>query len=210
MPRLPFRVFNLVSFFLNFLEFCWLSLNCIFCFFQFDKLRSFLDEFAFLLDTLLSFLMHFHFSLLDLTHFFDEMYLTFSFPHLPQLDWISSLDESSFLIILLNLNDLSWNLISLMSFDKSISSHNLMKILAFNSLSLFLLLKSFLAWWRFHIVWYFLKILSLLDGFPSYLAWWGELSLFFDELSSLNLINLPLLNLSYWLHWGPYQVVLNP
>ena len=64
------------------------------------------------------------------------MYLTFSFPHLPQFDQISSLDESSFLLILLNLNDLSWNLMSLVSFVKSVFSHNLMKILAFTSLSL--------------------------------------------------------------------------
>ena len=40
----------------------------------------------------------------------------------------------------------------------------------------------------FHTVWCFFKILFLLDGFPSYLAWWSELSFFLDELSFLNLM----------------------
>jgi len=64
--------------------------------------------------------------------------------------WLNfAFDESSFLLILLNLNELSWNLKSLVSFDESIFSHNLIKILVFTSLSLSLSLswlKSFLAW----------------------------------------------------------------
>ena len=94
----------------------WLSINCIFCFFQFDILSSFLDEFAFLLETLLSFQMHFNVSWLDWTHFFDEMYLTFlfliflnliKFPLLMNLHFCSSLSTSmifheiSFLLCLL-------------------------------------------------------------------------------------------------------------
>ena len=57
----------------------------------------------------------------------------------------SSLDEFSFLLTPLNLNDLSWNLISLVSFVELVFSHNLMKILAFIpfSLSFFFLVEIF-------------------------------------------------------------------
>ena len=41
-------------------------------------------------------------------------------------------------------------------------------------------------------------------------SWWISFLPSFDELSFLNLMNLPFLNLSYCLHWGLYQVVLDP
>ena len=41
-------------------------------------------------------------------------------------------------------------------------------------------------------------------------SWWISFLPSFDELSFLILMNLPLLNFSYCLHWGPYQVVLDP
>ena len=74
------------------------------------------------------------------------MYLTFSFPHLPQFDQISSLDESSFLLILLNLNDLSWNL---MSFVSLMNQHSLTTWWKFlhSLLPFFFMLVSFLSWW---------------------------------------------------------------
>ena len=120
MPRPPFWVFSLARsffvwvfffFFLFFLlELYWLhSTLLFFWFFQFDRLSSFLDEFAFLLDILLSFLMHFYsfffFFKLYWTHFFYEMYLTFSFPHLPQFDWIMLLKNLNFSLIPLNWNE---------------------------------------------------------------------------------------------------------
>ena len=104
------------------------------------------------------------------------MYLTFSFPHLPQFDQISSLDESSFLLILLNLNDLSWNLMSLVSFVKSIFSHNLMKILAFTSLFFFFVevfssLMSFSFWLKSYSPWWISFLPSLMNWTFAFL-WW--------------------------------------
>ena len=131
--------------------------------------------------------------------FLNEMCLIFSFPHLPQFDWIffswwvfmfcSSLSTWMIFHGISYLLCLLMNQYSLTTWQKFLYS--------LLSLSLFWL-KSFLAWWLtlFLTVWYLLKILSLLDG-----------------LSFLNLMNLPILNLSYCyhcLHWEPYQVVLNP
>ena len=210
MPRLPFRVFSLAcfssSFFFDFffLEFYWLSLNCIFCFFQFDR-----DEFSFLLNTLLFFLMHFHFSWLDWTHFIylllNVSYFFFSFSSSIWLNF--AFDKSTFLLILLNLNDLSWNLMSRVFWWISILSQLDENSCIHFSLSLF-----FFFFWNeplfFRTAWCFLKILSLLDGnfFLSSLMEW--IIPFFDELSLF--WTWWTLHRSHSLHWGSYQVVLNP
>ena len=141
--------------------------------------------------------MHFlFFSFFDLTEhtLFDNMYLTFSFPRLPQFNWI---------LLLMNLHFYSsfstWMIFHGISCPLCLlmnhySSHNLMKIPTLSSLSFLLkfFLFSFLAGWPFffHNVWCSLKVLFLLDGFSSFLAWWSELSLFFDESFFFDLVTL--------------------
>ena len=109
------------------------------------------------------------------------------FPHLPQFDWILLLMNLHFCsslstwMIFHGISYLScplMNKYSLITWCKFL--HSLLSL----SLSLSLVwLKFFLAWWPslfFHTVWCFLKILSLLNGFPFYLAlmnslfwtWW--------------------------------------
>ena len=116
-------------------------------------------------------------------------YFSFSSSSSIWLDF--ALVESSFLLIFLNLNDLSWNLMSLVSFDESVFSHNLMKIPAFTSLSLFLSLlvevfSSLIAFSFFLSLMLSQNLIS--PWWTSYLAWWSELSLFLDEHSFLNLM----------------------
>ena len=147
LPRLPFRVFNLASpFFFFFFDFWFLIWNFI----SFHSTAFFFNLIDFHLswmivhDTLLSFLMHFHFSWLDWTHFFSKLALT---------TW--------------------WKFL-----------HSLPSFFLFFCFFVFFWLKSFLAWWpslfcfsQFDV---FSKILSLLDGFPFFLAlmnslfwtWW--------------------------------------
>ena len=175
LPRLPFRVFNLASpFFFSFsflifdfwfLEFYWLSHNCIFF-----NLTDFHLSWMIVHGTLLSFLMHFHFSWLDWTHFFNKL----------------------------------------------LFSHNLMKILAFTSFFLFFffflveVFSSLMAFsFLFLTIWCFLKILSLLDGFPFFLAlmnslfwtWW--IFLFW----TCHIVFIEDLTKQYWIHKvNPYSI----
>ena len=158
-------------------------------------MSSFLNEFAFLFDVLLSFLIHFHF--LDLAkHIFwwNVSYFFFSSSSsiwLNFFSWWIFIFCSSLLawMIFRGISCLLWLLINhyfpLITWWKFL--HSLLFYFSY------VLLKSFLAWWQSFFsltVWYFLKTLSLFDGFSSFLAWCSELSLFFDELSFLNLMNL--------------------
>ena len=106
------------------------------------------DEFVFLLDTLLSFLMDFHLSWLDWTHYFccwwNVSYFFFSSSSSIWLNFF--LDESSFLLILPNLNDwisLLMNQYSLKIWWKFL--HSLFSLSLF-FFFFFFWLKSFLAW----------------------------------------------------------------
>ena len=131
------------------------------------------------------------------------MYLTF-FLLLIFLNLIKFLlDESSFLLILLNLNDLSWNLMSLVSFYESIFSRNLIKILAFTSLSFSFIevFSSLMAFSFSHILklsqnlispWWIFFFLPSLMGWTIHFLWWTLFSKL-DELfifSSFELVPL--------------------
>ena len=148
-------------------------------------------------DTLLAFLMYFHFVLLDYTHFFDEM--------------------SYFFIFLFFLNLIKFLLLMNLHFYSSFSTwmifHGILCLLCLwwistlsqldeNSYILFSLF--FSCWCLFYLdgllflltAWCFLKALSLLDGFPFYLALMKWNIPFFYELSFLNLMNSSLVSLS--------------
>ena len=201
MLRLPFWVFSLVSFFFLFffLKFFFGILLAFtqlhFFFFQFDRLPSNLDEFVFLLDTLLSFLMYFHFSWRDWTHFFFwlmKCVFFFPFPHLPHLIRFFSW----WFFIFAYSSKLEW---SFMEFHVSrvfwwISIFSQLDL----SLFLFFWLKSFLAWWPTlfsHNLILFQNIISPWWAFflSSLMEWTIH---FFEELSFLNLMNSSLVSLS--------------
>ena len=95
-----------------------------------------------------------------------------------------------FLHIPLNLNDLSWNLISLVSFDKSFffhldensctySFHWFFLVEVFSSLMTIIFSHSLMLSQNLISLWWI----------SSFLTWWSELSIFFDELYFLNFLN---------------------
>ena len=95
-----------------------------------------------------------------------------------------------FLHIPLNLNDLSWNLISLVSFDKSFffhldensctySFHWFFLVEVFPSLMTIIFSHSLMLSQNLISLWWI----------SSFLTWWSELSIFFDELYFLNFLN---------------------
>ena len=154
MPRLPFLVFSLesFSFFFFFFEFFGILLAITQLHFLFLSIWQTLIFLGWICISpwyplILSNALSFFLTWLNTLFLWNVSYFFFSSSSSIWLDF--SLDESSFLLILLNLNNLSWNLMSLVPFDESIFSHNLMKILAFTFLSLFFFfwLKSFLSWW---------------------------------------------------------------
>ena len=122
------------------------------------------------------------------------MYLTFSFPHLPQFDWI---------LLLMNLHFCS-------SFSTWMIFHGIscLSCLLMNQYSL-------TTWWKFlhSLLSLLVEIFSSLIAFSFFLSlmlsqnlispWRISFLPSFDEISFLNLMNLPLLNLSYCFHWGP-------
>ena len=130
-------------------------------------------------------------------------YFSFSSSSSIWLDF--ALVESSFLLIFLNLNDLSWNLMSFVSLMNQHSLSTWWKLLhSLLSLFLSLLVEVFSSLIAFSF------FLSLMLSQNLISSWWISFLPSFDELSFLNLMNLPFLNLSYCLHWGLYQVVLDP
>ena len=95
-----------------------------------------------------------------------------------------------YLHIPLNLNDLSWNLISLVSFDKSFffhldensctySFHWFFLVEVFSSLMTIIFSHSLMLSQNLISLWWI----------SSFLTWWSELSIFFDELYFLNFLN---------------------